>query len=90
VLNVVTEVLWCVKMRGDASSRSANWLTLMQKFCVQIPRWRNRDRLEDLANVTPVITAMGDDVKENLLARHPPTVTIGKSEIEYLSRLLFR
>src|SRR6476620_8026517 len=52
------------------------WLALMQELRVEIARRRHRDGLEHLTDVAPVISAVGDDVKQDLFPGHAPPITV--------------
>ena len=58
----------------------SRWLTLVEEFRVEITWWCNRDRLEDLTDIPPVIAAVGENMKKDFFSGHATPVAIGKDE----------
>ena len=56
----------------------------MQEFRVEITWWRDRNGLEYLADVTPVIPAVGEHVEKDFLPGHATLVAIGECEDQNL------
>jgi hypothetical protein len=71
-------------------SGAAGWFMHMQKLRVQVTRRCDRDRLEHLTHIAPVVSAVGDDVQEHFFPRHQASVTVGELKCQGLGRLLGR
>jgi len=56
----------------------------MQELRVEITWWRDRDRLKHLADVTPVIPAVGENVEKDFLPGHTTSVAISEGEDQNL------
>ena len=69
----------------QGSGSPSGGLTLVQKLRVEITWRRDRDRLEHLADISPVIPAVSENVKKDLFSGHASLVAVGKGEVQDLA-----